>query len=449
MLQTGHVIQERFRLSRLHSHGGQGVLYRGRDELSRQDVAIKVSEIHYDPARRTRALERQRREGSIGRHVQHPAIVVPTHVGVADGHLFSVYPWIDGHNLVEAVQLFGSPTVDQAIEVITAVSSGLGAAHAAGIVHRDIKPQNILRSAAGEFFLIDFGVCRTDDASTFTDADDAVGSLQFMAPEQLADPRRVTPQSDIYALAAVLYYLLTNAPPTAGQNKKQVAHNLMGDWMPPPPHEREEGIPESISDVCMKGLAKYPAHRFVSVGEFQTALMGMAAPMSNSAQTGVVRGVVTVPSHRYHTCHAEHDRDASFCPSCGSAVGAGPAMRSRCLACGADMGPTKGRYPAACTRCGREFGSRPPKIVFDQGPLASQMVLAPLGFYVVGRAELSPGDSRMSRRHITITRSNGRLRVQDASSKNGTWVNGMRACGELDLPPHNRIKIGSSEGQVL
>jgi hypothetical protein len=231
------MIAGRFRLEHRIGAGGMGVVYRARDERSGAPVAIKLLEVAGEAD-----LIRAQREAAALRALAHPGIVAHVDHGVADGRLFIAMEWVDGITLADRL---AAPGVDlrEAIEVVRGVAEALGAAHAAGFVHRDVKPSNILvlDDDVTRCKLIDFGVVRLAGARGLTRTGTAIGTPAYMAPEQARGTRELTPAADVFALGCVLYECATGRPTFSGAHAAAVLAKIV--FAEPLPLER--GCPEA------------------------------------------------------------------------------------------------------------------------------------------------------------------------------------------------------------
>ncbi|MGQ4617513.1 protein kinase domain-containing protein [Nocardia sp. R7R-8] len=253
-----------YRLERLLGRGGMGEVWLAHDQHGRA-VALKVLSAAYTAD----SLYRQRfeREARLGATARSPHIV-PVHAfGEVDGHLFLEMTYIDGVDLGTRLKSGPLPS-DRAVDVIAQAAAALDAAHASGLVHRDVKPGNILLHTSGFVYLIDFGIARAADGTALTATGLVVGTLGYMAPERFTGT--VDARSDVYSLACVLYETLTGQPPFGtGDPAQQMRAHLMAE--PPRAARSAPGVPAALDDVIAKGMAKEPDARYGSAGEFAAA----------------------------------------------------------------------------------------------------------------------------------------------------------------------------------
>jgi serine/threonine protein kinase/Tfp pilus assembly protein PilF len=242
--------------------GGQGVVFRARQKSLNRTVALKIislgqwaSEVH---------LKRFRREAEAAASLDHPGVVPIYDVGERDGSCYFSMKFVEGGQLDEVVRRTPMP-IRQAVELIAKVARTVHYAHEHGILHRDIKPGNILLDVAGEPHLTDFGLARLLDAqSSVTRTIDVLGTPSYMAPEQAAgEITKLSKATDVYGLGAVLYQLLTGQPPFAGRTTYETIR-LLRDTEPRPPHVLKPKIDRELSTICLKCLEKDPKRRYSS-----------------------------------------------------------------------------------------------------------------------------------------------------------------------------------------
>ena len=242
--------------------GGQGVVYRAHQKSLNRTVALKV--IGLGPWATETHLKRFRREAEAAASLEHPGIVPIHEVGERDGQCYFSMKFIEGGQLDEVVRR--TPvSFRQAAELIAKVARTVHYAHEHGILHRDIKPGNILLDAKGEPHLTDFGLARLlDTQSSVTRTIDVLGTPSYMAPEQAAgETTKLSKATDVYGLGAVLYQLLTGQPPFAGGTTYETIR-LLRDTEPRPPRSLKPKIDRELSTICLKCLEKDPQRRYSS-----------------------------------------------------------------------------------------------------------------------------------------------------------------------------------------
>src|SRR5258708_2905668 len=242
--------------------GGQGVVYRARQKSLNRTVALKVIGLGHwaTPAH----LKRFRLEAEAAAHLEHPGIVPIHEVGERDGSCYFSMKFVEGGQLDEVVRR-ESMSPRQAAELIATVAHTVHYAHEHGILHRDIKPGNILLDAKGEPHLTDFGLARlVESESSITQTLDVLGTPSYMAPEQaVGNNAAVSSATDVYGLGAVLYQLLTGQPPFAGGTTYETIR-LLCDTEPRHPRILNPKVDRDLSTICLKCLEKDPKRRYSS-----------------------------------------------------------------------------------------------------------------------------------------------------------------------------------------
>jgi len=291
---VGDVIAGRYELEQLVDQGGMSSVYRGRDRLLERNVALKVLHPHFlDDAE---YVERFRREARAAAQLSHPHIVTVIDRGSADGNQFIVFEYVDGENLKQLVERAGPLSVERTLELGIEIADALAFAHAHGLVHRDVKPQNVLIDAAGSAKVTDFGIARSLDVERgVTQTGTVLGTSNYLSPEQ-AEGRPVTPASDIYSLGVVLYEMLTGEVPFRGDNLVVVAMKHVTET-PPSLRLHRPDLPPRLARAVERALEKDPARRFPSMDAFADELRRCRDDLGGfDADRTVVRGApVAVP----------------------------------------------------------------------------------------------------------------------------------------------------------
>lgn len=258
----------RYRLGRVIGEGGMGRVYEAFDTVTDRTVALKV--LPEALAANGEFRERFRREAHAAARLREPHIVPIHDYGEIDGRLFLDMRLIDGVDLGTVVAQHGPLPPARAVHVIEQVAAALDAAHAAGLVHRDVKPSNIVLGDRDFAYLIDFGIARDDSATAMTSIGTTLGTFAYMAPERFTPGQPTDARADIYSLACVLYECLTGARPFPGSVvAEQIAAHLTAE--PPRPSRACAGIPEALDEVVARGMAKLPEQRYPSAGAFAAA----------------------------------------------------------------------------------------------------------------------------------------------------------------------------------
>jgi serine/threonine protein kinase len=276
------MLADRYRIREEIGRGGMAIVYAGRDVKHGRDVAVKVLREEVAAAL---GQSRFLREIEIVAQLRHPNIVPLYDSGEAGGLLYYVMPYEAGHSLRHRLSLGGPLPVDHAVAILRDVCDALAYAHAQGVVHRDIKPDNVLLS--GRHALVsDFGIARAVTAAgggmTLTADGVLLGTPQYMAPEQVAGEANVDHRADIYSVGVLAYELLTGRPPFAGDSPQAVltAHLVQP---PAPLSAHRADIPPALADIVMRCLAKQPAERWQTADELLRRLDPMAVRIHSGA----------------------------------------------------------------------------------------------------------------------------------------------------------------------
>src|SRR5215213_4250466 len=265
---VGEVIAGRYELQELVGTGGMSNVYRAHDRLLERTVALKLLHDRYSDD--DEYVERFRREARAAARLSHPNIVTVIDRGEQDGRQFIVFEHVAGDNLKEVVRERGALPIKQAIELVLQVARALSFAHEHGLVHRDVKPQNVLLNGDGRAKVTDFGIARTLDVDGVTITGTVLGTSHYISPEQ-ARGEQVDAQSDVYSLGAVLYELLTGEVPFPGDNFVAVALRHINE-PPPSVRERRPELSPRLDAAIRRAMAKDPRERFRSMDELCTEL---------------------------------------------------------------------------------------------------------------------------------------------------------------------------------
>jgi serine/threonine-protein kinase len=256
-----------YHLKRLIGRGGMGEVYEAEHTVKEWTVAVKLMSEEF--SKDTVFRERMKREARITGRLQEPHVVPIHDYGEIDGQLFLEMRLIEGTDLESILKRFGPLTPPRAVAIISQIASALDAAHAAGVMHRDVKPPNILVTREDFAYLVDFGIASATTDEKLTKLGTAVGTWKYMAPERFSNAE-VTYRADIYALACVLHECLTGAPPYRGDSASVLVTAHLRDPIPQPSVLRS-GIPKAFDAVIARGMAKKPEDRYASAGDLARA----------------------------------------------------------------------------------------------------------------------------------------------------------------------------------
>ena len=264
------VLNGRYELHARIARGGMAEVFLARDQVLDRSVAVKVlfPEFATDPA----FVERFRREAQSAANLTHPAIVGVYDWGSYRGTYFIVMEYVRGRSLAEILRAEGTLHPDRAADIATDIAGALYFAHRNGVVHRDIKPGNVLITPQGHVKVTDFGIARAVGGNTdnLTQAGSVMGTATYFSPEQ-AQGLAVDPRSDLYSLGVVLYEMVCGHPPFAGDSPVAIAYQHV-QGTPTPPRQVDPAIPQALEAITLKLLAKNPANRYASAEELRADL---------------------------------------------------------------------------------------------------------------------------------------------------------------------------------
>jgi serine/threonine protein kinase len=267
-MNVAAALEARFQVLKELGRGGMGIVFQAHDKELKEQVAIKI----LSPILSTNAdaLARLKREVSSARRVTHPNVIRIHDLSEMNGLHFVTMEYFHGQNLKEYIKVNGALSNMKAWQIAEQICDGLDAAHRGGIVHRDLKSQNIIINTAGQIKIIDFGLAHTTQMEGLTATGLIMGTPEYMAPEQVSG-KRVDERADIYSFGIILYELFTGKVPFSGDSAIAVGFMQMKD-PPQPPHEINPQIPPEIETVILKCLEKEPNARFASIVQVKTAL---------------------------------------------------------------------------------------------------------------------------------------------------------------------------------
>jgi hypothetical protein len=355
-----------YRIDGTLGEGGMGTVYRATQLSLERVVALKVltAELSADPAFR----ERFRREGLLQAALDHPHIVTVFEAGEAEGRLFLAMRMVEGPTLKDLIvrrQLDDR----RALRLLTQVAEALDAAHAKGLIHRDVKPQNVLVGAGDHAYLADFGLTKGHDDAGMTETGQFVGTIDYISPEQ-ARGERATARSDVYALTAVLCECLTGQVPFVRATEERVLLAHLSE-SPPRLSEVRADLPAAMDDVIARGMAKAPEDRPASAGELMLEArraLGAAPDASSSASADT------------------RVRPAAGTPTRGprSAVPGGPGATRLAGAAAGARGASARESAAAPPLAGTRVSTGAGRRIFLPMALAAAVLAAVVGFLLGG-----------------------------------------------------------------
>jgi eukaryotic-like serine/threonine-protein kinase len=283
-MTTPRLLSERYELGEVLGYGGMAEVHRGLDTRLGRDVAVKV--LRADLARDPQFQMRFRREAQNAAALNHPAIVAVYDTGEVQSEFgplpYIVMEFVDGQTLREIVKTQGPMSQRQVIEVMADVCAALDFSHRHSIIHRDVKPANIMINQAGAVKVMDFGIARAlGEGQNVTQTAAVIGTAQYLSPEQ-ARGEAVDARSDVYAAGCVLFELLTGEPPFTGDSPVAVAYQHVREE-PRRPSELNPSVPSSLDAVVLKALSKNPLNRYQSAAEMRSDLVRVRngqAPMA-------------------------------------------------------------------------------------------------------------------------------------------------------------------------
>ena len=263
MIAKGQKINDRYEVKALIGEGGMANVYLGYDTILGRDVAIKV--LRGDLADDEKFVRRFRREAQSASLLNHPNIVQIYDVGEDDGNFYIVMEYINGQTLKQIIKKRNRLSISETIDIMCQLTDGLSSAHDSYIIHRDIKPQNIMILDDGMVKITDFGIAMAVNASDLTQTNSVMGSVHYLPPEQ-ASGRGSTIKSDIYSLGIMLYEMLAGNMPFRGETAVEIAMKHLKSPMPSIRKLRDD-VPQALENIILKAAAKNPKNRYNNVRE--------------------------------------------------------------------------------------------------------------------------------------------------------------------------------------
>ena len=263
MITKGQKINDRYEVRKLIGEGGMANVYLGYDTILERDVAIKV--LRGDLADDEKFVRRFRREAQNASLLSHPNIVQIYDVGEDDGNFYIVMEYINGQTLKQLIKKRGKLTPAETVDIISQLTDGLAHAHDSYIIHRDIKPQNIMILEDGMVKITDFGIAMAINASDLTQTNSVMGSVHYLPPEQ-ASGKGSTIKSDIYSLGIMMYEMLAGTMPFKGETAVEIAMKHLKNPMPSVRKENPN-VPQALENIILKATAKNTKNRYNNVRE--------------------------------------------------------------------------------------------------------------------------------------------------------------------------------------
>ena len=263
MIVKGQKINDRYQIIKTIGEGGMANVYLAYDTILDRNVAVKV--LRGDLATDEKFVRRFQREALSASSLSHPNIVEVYDVGEDNGSYYIVMEYIEGKQLKQLLKKRGKLTLNEVVDIMSQVTDGMSAAHDSYIIHRDIKPQNIMILENGLIKITDFGIAMALNSTQLTQTNSVMGSVHYLPPEQ-ASGKGATIQSDVYSMGILMYELLTGELPFRGDNAVEIALKQIKEPVPSI-REKIESIPQSIENIILKATAKNPKNRYADARE--------------------------------------------------------------------------------------------------------------------------------------------------------------------------------------
>ena len=274
MVMKGQKINDRYQIIKSIGEGGMANVYLAYDTILDRNVAVKV--LRGDLANDEKFVRRFQREALAASSLSNPNIVEVYDVGEDNGEYYIVMEYIEGKHLKSLIKKRGRLTVSEAVDIVLQITSGMSVAHDSYIIHRDIKPQNILILENGLVKITDFGIAMAMNSTQLTQTNSVMGSVHYLPPEQ-ASGKGATLQSDIYSIGILFYELLTGTLPFKGDNAVEIALKHLKEPIPSI-REKYPEIPQSVENIIIKATAKNPKNRYADAREMHEDLKTCLEP---------------------------------------------------------------------------------------------------------------------------------------------------------------------------
>lgn len=307
------ILNNRYQLDERIGSGGMAMVFRATDLMLERQVAIKLLRTDYSHDENFR--ERFRQEAKAAANLTHPNIVTVHDFGLDGGRLYIIMEYVPGVDLKSMIQQRGRFSVDEALPLIIQACAGIGYAHRAGLVHCDIKPQNMLITPDWRLKVVDFGIARALATISPDEKTEIVwGSPQYFSPEQAAGGAP-SPASDVYSLGVVMYEMLTGRPPFSAPTAEELGRAHRDDPVPPP-RKYNPSIPAQLEQILLKVLAKEPSQRYRTADQLGRVLITIAeqSETATSSHVLVEEQDSSAPSHQTATPHKAKQNQVSSVP---------------------------------------------------------------------------------------------------------------------------------------
>src|SRR5215470_3856529 len=279
VIEVGSVVGNRFEILQLLGEGGMGAVYKAHDRELEKDVALKL--IRTELARNPGILQRFKQEIILARQITHRNVIRIFDIGQADAHKYITMEYLEGRDLRAVLREKSKLPPEEAAKIVLQICRALEAAHGEGVIHRDLKPQNIMLDGNGRAYVMDFGIARSAYLPGMTQTGALVGTPEYMSPEQ-AKGEKLDERSDLFSLGVIFYELLTATSPYPADAPLATLWKRLQE-KPKPPVEVDPEVPKALSDIVMKALEIEPENRWANAGEIAQQLELWLGPSSGTS----------------------------------------------------------------------------------------------------------------------------------------------------------------------